>query len=117
MRLPSKKARPLEKDIQRQCIDFLKLLGAVPVRVNSAAFKVGNRFIRANSEPGCSDVLVCLPGGAFLACEVKRPGEKPTAKQVSFLAAVTAAGGLALVVSSLSQLQQALRDEGYDVGL
>lgn len=103
---------PLESDIQRACLDLLRLVGALPIRVNSAGVKVEGRFFRANSEPGCSDIIACLPDGRFLACEVKRPGGKVTALQRSFLDRVTAAGGLALVVRSLDELRAALTAEG-----
>lgn len=114
----SKLPRPKERDIQRQCMDWLKLWGALVVRTNSGAFTVGEgrarRFVRANSEPGCSDCLCVLPGGGFAALEFKRPGNKPTDSQKSFLGEVAKRGGLALVVSSLDGLREALRAEGYD---
>ena len=106
---------PREADIQRLCIDWLRSQGFVAIRTNSAAMKIDGRFIRANSEPGCSDVLCCAPDGAFLAIEFKRPGGNATEKQLSFLAAVTKRNGLALVVSSLDQLVHALKLEGYEV--
>lgn len=105
----------LEADIQRVCLDWLRLFGAVVIRVNSGGFKVGDRFVRANSEPGCSDALVCLPGGLFCAIEFKRPGGKLTEKQKSFLDSVTAMDGLGIVVRSLDELRAALKAEGYKV--
>ena len=110
--------KPTERDVQAVCLQWLRLFGAVVVRVNSGAMKVGKRLIRLNSEPGCSDALVCLPGdGRFCAIEFKRPGGKPTPAQASFLAAVRAAGGLAVVATSLDDLRRQLKDLGYDVGV
>lgn len=113
--------KPLEKDVQKQCLDWLRLWGAFPVRVNSGRLpwtdKAGRRRSMAmNSEPGCSDTLVCLPDGTFAAIEFKREGGKATAHQLAFLAEVTKRGGLGIVVDSLPALVAALKAEGYDVG-
>lgn len=115
----AKLPKPKEKDIQRQCLDWLKLWGALVVRVNSGArpwvdARGRRRVFAFNSEPGCSDALCLLPGGGFAALEFKRAGEAPTDKQKSFLDEVSRRGGLALVVSSLDGLRAALRAEGYE---
>jgi hypothetical protein len=65
-------------------------------------------FVRFAAMPGISDILGVLPGGRFLAVECKRPGNRPTPEQAAFLAAVEAAGGLALVVRDVAELQAAL---------
>jgi hypothetical protein len=111
---------PLEKDVKRVCADWLTLWGAVPIRVNSGAMKIGGRYVKFNDKPGCSDSLVCLPGGRFLALEVKRLGADKTAakrkaEQRAFLDEIVKAGGLGLIVRSLDQLKAALKAEGYDV--
>lgn len=113
-------AVPREKDIQATCTQWLELFGAVVVRTNSGGMKIGRRYVKFNDQPGCSDTLVCLPGGTFLALELKRPGRDQTdplrkAKQQSFQSAVVRAGGLALIVRSLEELKAALAAEGYDV--
>lgn len=114
MKLP----RPLEKDIQKQIVQWLKLWGAVPVRVNSGAvrgeYKGKERMFRMNSTPGCSDILCVLPGGTFAAVECKRPGQKATPDQEAFLAAVRKAGGFAVVAHSVQELRHELVVEGYD---
>lgn len=109
----------LEKDVQSVCLQWLRLWGAFPVRINSGALKIGKRFVKFNSEEGCSDTLVCLPGGRFLALEVKRPGRDRTsrdrkAKQAAFREKVEKAGGLAVVATSLDELKAALNGAGYD---
>lgn len=109
-----------EHGVQATCIAWLKFWGAFPIRLNSGAMKAGERYVKFNSEPGCSDVLCVLPGtGRFLALEMKRPGRDRTAakrklEQASFRAAVERAGGLALVATSLDELQKGLREAGYD---
>lgn len=116
MRLP----KPKEADIQRQCLDWLRLWGALPVRVNSGSrpwtdAKGRRRFFSMNSEPGCSDVLCLLPDGRWAAIEFKRPGGTPRPEQESFLAAVRQRRGIGLVVTSLDELRAGLRAEGYAV--
>lgn len=107
--------KPREADIQKVCIQWLQAKGFFPIRVNSAGIKVGDRYFRANSQPGCSDVLCCAPDGGFVAIEFKRPKGKPTEQQKQFLGEIVRRNGLALVVSSVDQLEQALRAEGYAV--
>jgi hypothetical protein len=46
---------------------------------------------------GIPDLLCCFHG-AFVALEVKRPGNKPTPSQAAQLEGITRAGGRALVV-------------------
>lgn len=112
---------PLEKDVQKVCVAWLRAFGATAVRVNSGGMKVGKRFVRFNDQPGCSDILACLPqGGRFLACEVKRPGRDRTsakrkAEQASFRQSIAKSGGIACVVRSLAELIADLKEEGYDV--
>jgi hypothetical protein len=112
-------AAPREADVQRACRQWLALWGAVAIRVNSGALKVGTRYVAFNSEPGCGDVLACLPGGRFASIEFKRPGRDRTAAarraaQLAHRTAVARAGGLALVVTSLTDLASQLETLGYD---
>ncbi len=77
-----------ETDIIRTKIcPYLESLGARVVKVHSSPF----------SEAGVSDCLVCL-AGQFCAFEVKKPTNKPTPIQLSFLATIIKAGGKAGVV-------------------
>ncbi len=65
-----------------------------------------------------SDLLGILPGGRFLAVELKSRGGKVTQAQRSFLDHVTAAGGVALVISDLAELDRELaRLTGDGVGV
>lgn len=110
---------PAEKDVQRQCLQWLELWGAFPIRVNSGAFagfgaNGAKRFVRFNSEPGCSDCLCVLPDGRFAAIEFKRKGKKARPEQVSFLDAVAARGGIGIVADSLDGLREQLRTKGYE---
>ena len=102
-----------EKSIQDDLRDYLTLtLGALVIRTNSGAFK-GDRgnYFRANDQPGCSDLIVCLRG-SFIACECKKKGGRLTDKQAAFLDRVRRAGGLGIVVDSKAALISALRAAG-----
>lgn len=104
MKLP----QPREKHVQAAILQFLRLRGAWAARFNSAAFKVGDRYVRANTAAGCSDVLACYRG-RLIALEVKRDGRaKATATQEAFLADVRRAGGVAEVVSDVTQVAELL---------
>jgi len=100
-----------ETDLVRQVKSYLELNGALAVRVNSGAFggvyKGRKRFVRLNSEPGCSDLLACWDG-IFLAVECKMPGERPTPAQAAFLDLVRKRGGIAGVVSDLGDVDALL---------
>ena len=97
-----------EREIQRVILDWLKLQGIFAWRQNTGAVTEGKRFIRF-SIPGCADILGVLPGGRFLALEVKRPGHPPTPEQYAFLRSIERAGGLAAVVTSLEDAMAVLR--------
>jgi hypothetical protein len=120
------KAPPVqsERQIQRECLGYLqKTLGLLAWRNNSGGitvFRGGKKHVyRFNSAKGSSDIFAILPRladgrrGVFLAVEVKRPGNEPTEQQAAFLEAVRASGGIAIVVTSLDGLIDALRREGY----
>lgn len=98
---------PLERDIQRAIITYLRRRGAVVIRVNSGSIQTesGSRFNGAAA--GTSD-LIALYQGKFIAIEVKRPGNTPTAKQQAFLERVRQAGGVAFVATSIDDVAREL---------
>ena len=101
--------KPLERDIQKACLQWLALAKVFAWRNNSAAMVIGEgpsrRFLRAGIVGG-SDVLGILPGGKLMALEIKRPGGKTTEAQEAFLQRVRDAGGVALVITSVEELIQ-----------
>lgn len=110
---------PLEKAIQKECLSWLASVGIFAFRINSGAVSATHngkrRYMKFNSARGCSDVLAVLPDGRFAAIEIKRPGNLPTDDQRDFLASVQRAGGVALFCTSVPDLQEKLRLEGYDL--
>ena len=89
---------PTEAEITAAVRDYLRLVGAWELKVLGG---LGQR-------PGVPDVLACVQG-RFVAIEVKRPGRRPTPRQAAELEAIRAAGGIALVATSLDEVVEALR--------
>ena len=76
------KPRLSENDVEKACLDLLRLRGYWPARLHAGTFKSldGKRFIKG-VEKGVPDYCLChrlYPG--FLL-EVKRPGEAPRPEQ------------------------------------
>lgn len=104
----------LEKDIQKAIIDFLRYKGCVVVKFPSVGIykKETNSYI-PQPQKGISDLLVCVPpAGAFVAIEVKRPGNKATPDQEVFIQQVTTRGGRAFVAESVDDVARQL---GYKI--
>jgi len=106
--------REREADIQRAVIARLEAAGAVVVRVNGGLLPRadGGRMRCHTTRVGtCSDLLVCYRG-RFVAAEIKRPGGPVTMPQRLFLDAVLAAGGLPVVLRSVTDADLLLRELG-----
>ena len=103
-----------ETDIVKACLDYLAARRIFAWRSNSGGvvgeYKGRRRFVRFNSAPGMADICAVLPGGKFAAIECKRPGQHSTPEQLRFQNAVAAAGGLALEVHSVDELQRAVEE-------
>jgi hypothetical protein len=112
-----------ETDLVRACLDWLALYRIKAWRMNNTGIfdpvkKIHRRF---QGLRGVSDILGILPQhvrlaggeeetfGNFLAIEVKKPGEKPRPEQEAFLDDIRAAGGIAVCVHSLGELEEQLR--------
>ena len=61
------------------------------------------------AKAGVSDILACIKG-RFVAIEVKRPGNKPTAVQLQFIKAVNSIGGLAFWADNLQDVKDKLKE-------
>jgi hypothetical protein len=102
-----------ESYVLAACLQYLQFHRIFAWRQNQGGIPLANgRFRRFNGMPGQSDIIGCLPDGRFLACEVKRPGGKMTTEQEDFHQRVSEAGGVAMCVSSLDELEGALRRAG-----
>jgi hypothetical protein len=121
--LPRKNPVPLEKEVQRDILDWLERVGVLCWRSNSgtmtapATATTARRFVKFSGAEGLSDISMVLPGGRAGFCEVKRPGNNPTEKQQGFIDRVNRQGGVAFVARSVLDVQRALAAEGYFVRL
>jgi hypothetical protein len=102
-------AHLLEQHIQKQILDYVRYRG-IPCykHQNAGIMKRDGSYIPTHTR-GVSDIIGCIPKtGRFLAIEVKRPGNKPTAEQQQFIDTINAAGGLAFVARSVEEVDEAL---------
>ena len=91
-----------EKDIVQSILRYLK---AVP---HCFAWKThGGMYGTA----GIPDIIACIDG-RFFAFEVKTTTGKATPLQETTIRKILAAGGTALVVRSVDEVRDALRDSG-----
>jgi hypothetical protein len=117
--LPKKDAVPLEKEVQRDILDWLERVGVWAWRQNRGAFAATHNGKRRFVKFGCrgqSDVGGVLPGGRALFIEVKRPGgDGPTPDQQWFIDTANRSGGLAFVARGVAEVEAALKAEGFVV--
>ena len=88
-----------ESKIQRSIVVRLSRLGITLWRRNVGAMQDGERFIRFAS-PGQSDLWGVDQQARHWELEVKRPGNKPTPKQLAWLKGMTARGAVAFWADS-----------------
>ena len=69
--------KPLEADVQKQIMQFLRYKNVFHYRNNTGAYsdKESGRYIRFGSK-GAGDIIAIYPGGRYWSIEVKRPGGK-----------------------------------------
>ncbi len=101
---------PLERDIQKSILEYLKLRGFYAWRNQTQGTWDAGKGIYRNAQTlkGVSDILGVLSGGRILAIEVKRPGGKLSLDQVEFLKKVQGLGGKAFVAYSLQDVIESL---------
>ena len=109
-----KQKPPLEKEVQKACLDWLNTLPNCRFwRRNTGAaisqYKGKSRMIRF-SEPGQSDIWGILPAGIHCEIEVKRKGGKPSPEQQAWLEAVAKLGGAAFIADSLDACIEGIRE-------
>lgn len=97
-----------ETAVQRQCLDYLRLVGVFAWRQNN----IGNPGRRFNGLRGVADILGILPDGRFLAIEVKVPGGKLRPEQEEFRDNVIKRGGEYFCICDVQTLVNMLREIG-----
>lgn len=76
---PPPPVKLVENDVEKACLNLLRLKGYYPVRLQSGLFKTPDgRWVRIG-EPGLPDYVV-IRNDWFL--EVKAPGKTPSPKQI-----------------------------------
>jgi hypothetical protein len=99
----------LEQHLQKQILDYLRFKGIPCYKHQNAGIRKPDGGYIPTHTRGVSDIIGCLPKtGRFLAIEVKRPGNKPTAEQQQFINMINAAGGLAFVARSVEEVEEQL---------
>ena len=112
-----------ETDIQKACLEYLKLRGIFVWRNNTTGiFDSKTGQWRFHGMRGVADILGVLPQtvnvdgqsvtfGNLLAVEVKRPGNGHVSDhQQQFLDEVNKRGGVGFVVTSVSELESKLTE-------
>ena len=99
-----------EADVLKAVLATLEMHPKVAwvARMNSGAFEVEGRFIKAGFK-GCSDIIGMLKGGRLLAVECKSSKGKETQDQAAFGARVAEDGGMYFVARSVDDVMEALR--------
>lgn len=103
-----------ESELVKSILEYLVWKKIFAWRNNTGAVVAENkgkkRFFRFGLV-GSADILAILPpNGRLLAIECKREGNVPTEAQRRFLEQIKASGGLATVVYSLADVEEALKD-------
>jgi len=103
-----------EQDLVNECLTWLKLHNCMVWRQNQGAVTINGagpkRFVRFSHRKGISDIIGLLPDGRFLAVECKLPGKRKnlTTDQAQFIDEVNAMHGVAVCVTSVVELSEAL---------
>ena len=112
------KPKLTEKQIENSILQWLNLNGIFAFKINTTGIydptknvfrSIQNKYI----QKGCADILGVLPGGRFLAIEVKTPTtikrflNRPTdadKRQIKFLDTIERKRGIGIVVSCLEEV-------------
>jgi hypothetical protein len=105
-----------ETIIQREILLRLSAIPGVRLFRNQVgcAHLQDGRWLSAGLGVGSADLVGWITvdqRAVFLAVEVKRPGEKPTAHQKAWLGTLSRMGGIAICATSADEAAESLRDE------
>lgn len=107
--------RQRHTDLVKACLAWLKLnhIAAWQNNTGAARFRdktTGKDRVVRYGFKGSSDIIGILSGGAFLAVECKVGYDPLTTEQRLFLDAINEAGGCAIVVKSIEDLERQLAE-------
>ncbi|MBE6344673.1 MAG: DUF91 domain-containing protein [Spirochaetaceae bacterium] len=101
-----------ESAVVKEVKEILSLTGLAVQRINSGAFVVDKRYIRAAAK-GTLDFEGYDNNGRFLAIECKRrDGGSLSAEQAKRIKDINRKGGVAIVVRSGSECYELLKEKG-----
>lgn len=106
-----KKPLQTEREILRQCLDYLEMRGIFAFRVNNMGTynkKSGGYFFHGTK--GVPDIIGIIQDGHLMGIETKRPGKNPSPEQEAFLKRINDEGGFGVCVHSLDELVDALSE-------
>jgi hypothetical protein len=102
-----------EGSIKKSILSFLELNGIFCWNNPTGAVQIKpGRFMRFG-KVGSADIVGILPGGRFLAVEVKTDKGRLSDEQAEFIADIRRLGGLAVIARSTLDVEKVLADEGY----
>lgn len=105
-----KLVQPLEKDIQKECINYLESKGFYVQRLNSGGYKMAGGFVHG-VKAGTPDIIAfkkvsptyCYPKLLFI--EVKRPKGILTDEQSAKIKELERYGAICFVIHSIEELK------------
>ena len=111
------KRKSPEAAVGRAVDDFLRIKGAYIRTIKSDGTKTRDGWRRSAQGAGISDRIGILPGGRFVAVELKAPGRKSTLSQpqYTFLSEILVRGGLACVADSVNCVALAFSQSSEDM--
>ena len=102
-----------EARIKNACLRYLERRGLFAWNNPSGCVRAApDRWIHFGKK-GSADIIGVLPDGKFLAIETKSKNGRFTPEQKDFLDKVRGFGGVAIIVRSFQELDEALRKAGY----
>jgi hypothetical protein len=102
-----------EGRIKAACLRYLEKRGITAWNNPTGAVRIApDRWLHFGKK-GSADILGCLPGGRFLAVEVKAARGVLSPEQKTFLTEIRELGGLAVMVRDWRELDAELRGAGY----
>lgn len=98
--------RQTANSLKNDCLKYLAARRILAWRQNNVGVfdPVKQVYRRGSATKGVPDLLGVLPGGVFLACEIKVGRDRLSEEQSAFIDNVNRQGGLALCVRCLDDL-------------
>ena len=110
-RLTPPRVKLVENDVERACLDLLRLHGYYVVRLQSGRFKTSDGRWVTVGEPGLPD-YVCVKSDFFL--EVKRPGGKLSPAQINKIFELSSCGFRVATIDSVERLEAWLDEHEHE---